>query len=81
VRLPRFHYEHDFINFTQDQTLIRAVPMDRGIVDYKTFFNALKEIGYQGYIGYEMCAVLEGGGDIENLDSTAKKFLEYVKDF
>jgi sugar phosphate isomerase/epimerase len=81
VRLPRFHYEHDFINFTQDQTLIRAVPMDQGIIDYKTFINTLQEIGYQGYIAYEMCAVLEGGGDIENLDRTAKKFLEYMKDF
>jgi hypothetical protein len=28
-----------------------------------------------------MCAVLDGGGDIENLDKTAKKFLEYVKGF
>jgi len=81
VRLPRFHYEDSLINFVPDQSLIRAVPMDRGIVDYKTFINTLKEIGYQGYIGYEMCAVLEGGGDIENLDRTAKIFLEYVKDF
>ena len=81
VRLPRFHYEDAFINFVPDQTLIRAVPMDRGIVDYNTFINTLKEIGYRGYIGYEICAVLEGGGDMENLDRTAKKFLEYVKDF
>jgi len=41
----------------------------------------LKEIGYQGYIAYEMCAVLDGGGDIENLDKTAKTFLDYVKKF
>jgi sugar phosphate isomerase/epimerase len=81
VRLPRFHYEDSLINFVPDQALIRAVPMDRGIVDYRTFITTLKEIGYQGYIGYEMCAVLEGGGDIENLDRTAKIFLEYVKDF
>jgi sugar phosphate isomerase/epimerase len=81
VRQPRFHYEHNFTNFIEDETLIRAVPIDRGIIDYKTFINALKEIGYQGYIAYEMCEVLDGGGDIENLDRTAKKFLEYVKDF
>lgn len=81
VRLPLFHYEDAFTNFVPDEILIRAVTMDRGIVDYKTFINALKEIGYQGYIAYEMCAVLEGGGGIENLDRTAKKFLEYVKDF
>ena len=81
VCLPRYLYDPALINFAQGQTLIRAVPMDRGIVDYETFFNALKEIGYQGYVGYEMCAVLEGGGDIENLDKTAKVFLDYVKKF
>ncbi len=81
VRLPRYHYEHTLTNFVQDETLIRAVPMGEGIIDYETFFNTLKEIGYQGYIAYEMCEVLDGGGDIENLDRTAKKFLEYVKKF
>jgi sugar phosphate isomerase/epimerase len=81
VRLPRYHYEHTLTNFLQDDTLIRAVPMGRGIIDYETFFNGLKEIGYQGYIAYEMCEVLDGGGDIENLDRTAKEFLEYMKKF
>jgi hypothetical protein len=28
-----------------------------------------------------MCAELKGGGSIENLDKTAKAFLEYVKQF
>jgi sugar phosphate isomerase/epimerase len=81
VRLPRYHYEHTLTNFLQDDTLIRAVPMGEGFIDYETFFNTLKEIGYQGYIAYEMCEVLEGGGDIENLDKTAKKFIEYMKKF
>ena len=79
VRLPRYHYESDLTNYMQSETLIRAVPMGKGIIDYETFFNTLKEIGYQGYIAYEMCEVLDGGGDIENLDKTAKEFLEYVK--
>jgi sugar phosphate isomerase/epimerase len=81
VRLPRYHLEHSLTNFLQRDVLVRAVPMGEGFVDYKTFFNSLKEIGYQGYIAYEMCEVLQGGGDIENLDKTAKKFLEYVKNF
>jgi L-ribulose-5-phosphate 3-epimerase len=81
VRLPRYRYEDDLINYAQQESLIRAVPMPEGIIDYETFFNVLKEIGYQGYIGYEMCAVLAGGGDIQNLDNTAKKLLEYVKEF
>ncbi|MHC4432526.1 MAG: sugar phosphate isomerase/epimerase family protein [Planctomycetota bacterium] len=81
VRLPRYHYEETLINYSQGQALIRAVPMGDGIVDYETFFDSLKEIGYQGYVGYEMCAELAGGGDIENLDSTARKFLDYVRKF
>jgi sugar phosphate isomerase/epimerase len=81
VRLPRYRYDGDLINYVQQETLMRAVPVGEGIIDYETFFEALKEIGYQGYIAYEMCAVLDGGGDIENLDKTAKKFLEYVERF
>jgi sugar phosphate isomerase/epimerase len=81
VRLPRYQYQDNLINFVEQESLIRAVPMAEGIIDYETFFNALKEIGYQGYVAYEMCAVLDGGGDIENLDKTAKQFLQYVKRF
>jgi len=81
VRLPRYHYEETLVNYSRDKSLIRAVPMGEGIVDYKTFFNSLKEIDYQGYIGYEMCAELAGGGSLENLDKTARKFLDYVREF
>ena len=81
VRLPRYRYEHNLTNFLQRDVLVRAVPMGEGFVDYETFFESLKEIGYQGYIAYEMCEVLDGGGDVENLDKTAKKFLEYVEKF
>jgi sugar phosphate isomerase/epimerase len=80
-RLPRYHYNESLINYSREKSLIRAVPMGQGIVDYETFFNSLKEIGYQGYVGYEMCAELAGGGSIENLDRTARKFLEYVNKF
>lgn len=79
--LPRFKYEHNQTNYTPLQSQMRAMPMGQGFLDYKTFINALKEIGYQGYIAYEMCEVLEGGGSVENLDKSAKAFLEYVKQF
>ncbi|UCG46992.1 MAG: sugar phosphate isomerase/epimerase [Phycisphaerales bacterium] len=81
VRLPRYHYESTLTNFLPDETLIRAVPIGQGIIDYETFFSSLRDIGYQGYLAYEMCEVLDGGGDIQNLDKTAKKFLEYVEKF
>ena len=81
VPLPRYRLEHDLTNYIAEKPVMRAVPMGEGIIDYKTFINTLKEIGYRGYIAYEMCAVLDGGGSIENLDRTAKKFLDYVKQF
>jgi sugar phosphate isomerase/epimerase len=79
--LPRYRYEANQTNYVAMLPQMRAVPMGEGFLDYKTFINTLKEIGYQGYITYEMCEVLKGGGSIENLDRSAKAFLEYVKQF
>jgi len=81
VAMNRYHYEEELVNYVADKPVMLAVPMGEGIIDYKTFIGTLKEIGYQGYIVYEMCAVLEGGGSIENLDATARKFLNYVNQF
>ncbi len=81
VVLPRYHYESTLTNYVEDKPLIRATPMGEGIVDYQTFIGTLKEIGYQGYLVYEMCEVLDGGGSMQNLDKTAKLFLEYVRQF
>jgi sugar phosphate isomerase/epimerase len=79
--LPRFRYDLNQTNYTKMESQMRAVPIGQGFLDYKSFINTLKEIGYQGYITYEMCEVLEGGGSVENLDKAAKIFLEYVKQF
>ncbi|HPC93897.1 MAG TPA: sugar phosphate isomerase/epimerase family protein [Sedimentisphaerales bacterium] len=79
VRQARYLYSSNLTNFLEQDAVLRAVPLGEGIIDYKTFFGALKEIGYQGYIAYEMCEVLDGGGDIENLDRTAKESLAYIK--
>ena len=79
--LPRYTYELNHTNYVRRESQMRAVPIGEGFLDYKTFINTLKEIGYQGYITYEMCEVLEGGGSVQNLDKAAKAFLEYVKQF
>ncbi len=79
--LPRFKYDSNHTNYLPSESQMRAVPMGQGFLDYKSFITALKEIGYQGYIAYEMCEVLKGGGSVENLDKSAKAFLEYVKQF
>lgn len=80
-KLPRYKYESAHTNYVSLLPQNRAVSMGEGYLDYKTFIGTLKEIGYQGYIAYEMCEVLKGGGSIENLDKSAKTFLEYIKQF
>lgn len=81
VKMPRYHYENHLTNYVEDIPVMRATAMGQGIIDYDTFFGALKEIGYQGYLVYEMCEVLEGGGSVANLDDTARKFLRFVEKF
>jgi sugar phosphate isomerase/epimerase len=78
---PRYTYVNELTNYREEQPVMRAVPVGQGIIDYKNWINALKEIGYQGWIIYEMCEVLDGGGSEENLDRTAKIFLEYMTQF
>ena len=81
VTHPRYTYVHSLTNYKEEQPVMRAVPMGEGIIDYDIWFKTLKEIGYQGWIIYEMCEVLDGGGSIENLDRTARIFLEYMKQY
>ncbi|MFQ5928993.1 MAG: sugar phosphate isomerase/epimerase family protein [Acidobacteriota bacterium] len=81
VKLPRFIYDTKLSNFIRQENVMRAVPVGTGFIDYGSFFQTLKEIGYQGPVAYEMCEVLEGGGSIENLDRCAAKFLEYINKF
>ena len=81
VAHPRYSYVNHLTNYKAEQPAMRAVPMGQGIIDYKTWFDTLKEIGYQGWVVYEMCEVLDGGGSMENMDKTAKAFLEYMKQF
>jgi sugar phosphate isomerase/epimerase len=79
VRLPRYTYEQALTNFTHRQDDVRAVPMGSGFVDYPSFFSALEEMGYRGWVAYEMCAILRGGGSVENLNRCAQIFVEYMR--
>ena len=79
VRMPRFNYEPSLTNYTRSEDMLKAVPMGEGFIDYRGFFAALREQGYGGYVCYEMCSPLRGGGSIEVLDGYARKFLEFMK--
>jgi sugar phosphate isomerase/epimerase len=78
VRRPRFRYQPNLVNYTRETDSIRAVPMGEGFIDYRRFFSALASAGYQGYVAYEMCSYLKGGGSEANLDRCAKQFLDYM---
>lgn len=76
---PRFHYDPQRVNYVRDDAaLVRAVPAGEGVIDYQSFFAGLREAGYDGPVAYEMCAVLKGGGSIENLDRAARTFLSFL---
>jgi len=81
VAHPRYTYVNNLTNYSAEQPVMRAVPVGQGIIDYKNWFKTMKEIGYQGWVVYEMCEVLDGGGSVENMDKTAKIFLDYMKQF
>jgi sugar phosphate isomerase/epimerase len=80
VRRPRFRYQPPLVNYVRETDAVRAVPMGEGFIDYRAFFQALGQIGYDGYVAYEMCSYLSGGGSEANLDRCARRFLEYMAD-
>jgi len=59
---------------------VRAVPLGEGFIDFDAFFAGLKEGGFSGYVAYEMCSPLRGGGGEENLDRTAKISAEKIRE-
>lgn len=81
VLRPRYHYQPQLINYEKQTDAVRAVPMGEGFIDYRSFFKALKEGGFEGYVAYEMCSYLRGGGSEQNLDRCARKFLDYMGAF
>jgi sugar phosphate isomerase/epimerase len=79
VRRPRFRYQPNLVNYMREPDSIRAVPMGEGFIDYRRFLQTLEQVGYQGYVAYEMCSSLKGGGSEANLDRCARQFLDYMK--
>lgn len=79
LTVPRYHYMPEVVEYQKIPSVNLEIPMGPGMIDYDSFFAALREIDYQGYVAYEICAVTEGGGSIENLDRTARSFLDYMR--
>ena len=78
VRLPRYAYLPGLVNYKRLDDMVRAVPLGEGFLDLEGFMAGLREGGFQGYVAYEMCSPLRGGGSEENLDRTARVSLESI---
>lgn len=80
VRLPRFQYHPDRINYERSlPDMVRAVKFGEGFIDYQAFFDGLREGGFAGIANYEMCSPVRGGGAIENLDAYSAHYLQWIR--
>lgn len=80
IRVPRHSYRPALVNYEpQSPDWVRAVPFGTGFIDYAAFFQGLCEGGFDGIAAYEMCSPVRGGGALENLDSCARKYLEWLR--
>jgi sugar phosphate isomerase/epimerase len=81
VRLPRFHYRPELVNYERlEPSAVRAVPLGEGFIDLPAFFLGLKDGGFDGYVAYEMCSPLRGGGSEANLDDAARRSLLRIRE-
>ncbi|MDA7618352.1 MAG: sugar phosphate isomerase/epimerase [Verrucomicrobiota bacterium] len=79
VRLPRYHYQPECINYRRTEPdMVRAVPFGEGFIDYPSFFKGLQDGGFDGIANYEMCSPIRGGGNIENLDKYARTYVDWM---
>ncbi len=61
-------------------SFIRATSMSEGEINYRPFFQGLKDGKFSGPVVYEMCSPLMGGPSMANLDAKARDFLAYMKE-
>ena len=79
VRLPRWAYQPGLITYRRQADMLRAVPVGDGFLDLPAFFRGLRDGGFDGYVAYEMCSPLRGGGSEANLDRTAALSLRRIQ--
>jgi len=80
IRLQRWQYRPALINYEAvEPAAVRAVPLGEGILDLDGFFRGLREGGFHGYVAYEICSPIRGGGSEANLDGAARHALERIR--
>ena len=79
VRRTKYRYLPATVDFEENGEEFVGVPPGKGPTDFREFVAALKEIEYDGWLSYEMCSPLVGGGSEENLDRCAAQTLQYMQ--
>ncbi len=80
VRTPRYRYRPELVNYERVQPdMVGAVRFGDGTIDYDAFFAGLAEGGFDGVANYEMCSPVRGGGNLDNLDSYARGYVEWMQ--
>ncbi len=81
IKVPRHRYRPELVNYErQAEDWVRAVPFGTGFIDYESFFKGLRDGGFDDLAIFEMCSPLRGGGEMENLDSCAKTYLDWMSE-
>lgn len=80
IRIDRFQYQPALINYQRiDPPAARAVPLGEGFLDLTAFFAGLKDGGFDGYVAYEICSPIRGGGSEMNLDAASTRALATIR--
>jgi sugar phosphate isomerase/epimerase len=81
VRLPRFRYRPEAVNYEPaPPDLVRAVRFGEGFIDYPAFFRGLQDGGFDGIANFEMCSPIRGGGSLANLDAYARHYVQWMRE-
>ncbi len=80
-RVVAFHNAPSTFKMMGYYSLYRSLtmPVGGGDVDYHAFFRALKKVGYDAYMAYEICSPIQGGGSEANLDQCARQSLAQLR--
>lgn len=80
IRLPLWQYRSALINYQPvEPAAVKAVKLGDGFLDLDGFFRGLREGGFNGYVAYEICSPIRGGGSEANLDSAASHALTKIR--
>ncbi len=80
IRIDRYQYRPPLINYQRiDPPAVRAVPLGEGFLKLEEFFAGLKDGGFDGYVAYEICSPIRGGGSEANLDAASRSALERIR--